>query len=305
VSATFRLLRAVTRHYPFLHGANLFCRLLGPLLGSRPRWAESDTASGCPPLSLDLSILYQRKMFFFPKPYVRRKFVRSPLARYMALHLASGSTFVEIGANVGVYSLLAAAHVGASGRVVAFEPEPRSAEVLRRSAALAAFEHVECFDVALSDQSGTREFHLALDATANSLVDETPARANRYRGTVTVRTTTLDALVAARGIDPRTIGLIKVDVEGEEVRTIAGMLGTLERGGGPPLWCEVRGPLGSTRAPDTFTKVAALLAPQGYAPYRCDGVPRPVAAGDVVGREDILFVAARRVEAGRVTRGPA
>jgi hypothetical protein len=85
--------------------------------------------------------------------------------------------------------------------------------------------------------------------------------------------------------------LVKVDVEGEEVRTIAGMLGTLEAAGYPSIWCEVRGPHGSTRAPDTYPAVNATLSQLGYRPYwwSADGTKRGVEQNSVTGRTDVLF----------------
>ena len=67
---------------------------------------------------------------------------------------------------------------------------------------------------------------------------------------------------------------MKIDVEGEEPRTVAGMQKTLRRAGLPPIWCEVRGPRGSTRAPNTYLPVKAQLVALGYRPYQVVGGER-------------------------------
>jgi FkbM family methyltransferase len=174
---------------------------------------------------------------------------------------------------------------------MAFEPLAELAETLRRSARLQGFSHLQCIELALSDHHHRAVFHRARDGSANSLVPETEARSKRYCGSLEVPVDTLDEYLASAGIDPRRIGLIKVDVEGEETRTVAGMLGTLRRAGFPPVWVEVRGTHGSTRAPNTYPPVRQLLAGLGYEPFTWnEGERRPLGDQVIVGREDVLFL---------------
>jgi hypothetical protein len=107
----------------------------------------------------------------------------------------------------------------------------------------------------------------------------------------------LDDCIGELDVDPRTIKLMKIDVEGAEARTVAGMLAALDAAGCPALWIEVRGPQGSTRAPDTYARVHELLAPLGYVPHRWrDGATVALGAHDRVEfREDILFLHPARV----------
>ena len=105
-----------------------------------------------------------------------------------------------------------------------------------------------------------------------------------------MRVTRLDDLGGEGIFDVPTIDLIKIDVEGEEPRTVAGMLKTLERFRYPSVWAEVRGPQGSTRAPNTYARVERELRGLGYTPVQWkNGTLRDVKTHDVRGREDVLF----------------
>jgi FkbM family methyltransferase len=203
--------------------------------------------------------------------------------------LEPGHTFVDIGANLGFFSLLAAHLVGSRGAVWAFEPQPEMFESLRRSLLLGGLTNVVCFPMALTDHEGDATFYADPNGLASSLVGERSRRMRRYSSAFRVRADSLDRVAQRSGLDARGIRLVKVDVEGEEPRTIAGMLGTLEAAGCPPVWCEVRGPRGSTRAPGTYELVRERLAPLGYRSHRTDGTPlRPSDLGSR-GSLDVLF----------------
>ena len=231
--------------------------------------------------------------FLLPPPLLAR--APRPAARAADGAAAwPGAIFLDVGANIGLYSLIAARLVGPDGAVIAFEPLAELAETLRRSARLQGFSHLRCIELALSDRREHAVFHRARDGSANSLVPETEARVTRYCGSLEVPVDTLDAYLAGAAVDPRRIGLIKIDVEGEETRTVAGMLDTLRAAAFPPVWVEVRGTRASTRAPNTYPLVRQLLAGLEYEPYNWNGVERrPLGDQLIVGREDVLFMPRR------------
>lgn len=269
-----RLLRLITCRWPHPFAAaaiNILLERFLPRTGG-PNWVDAPPCDPCPPMALDLADRLQRKTYYFPRAYARY-YLHAPLARAMRLLLSPGDWFVDVGANIGFYSLLAARLVGRGGGVWAFEPQPGPMESLCRSARLGGLDQLRCFQMALSDREEELVLHCDPNGLCSSLVDEHPRRRRRYSSEIRVRTDSLDHLAGAMGLEAQRIRLIKVDVEGEEPRTIAGMLGTLERAGGPAVWCEVRGPRGSTRAPNTFEAVRERLAPLGYRAHRGDGTP--------------------------------
>jgi FkbM family methyltransferase len=283
--------RAITKHVPFRAAATIFTTALSALGRDRrpAEWLVSEGVDGYPSMELNVSSPFQRRMFYFPRAYWER-LMGLPFGKFIATTLKEGQVFLDIGANIGFYTLFAAQRVGPSGRVFAFEPDPMTFESLRRSTEQNGFAWARCVNVALSDREGELPFFTVSDGSAHSLVPEIARRAKRYSGQVPVRVTRLDDLLGEGTLDVPRIDLIKIDVEGEEPRTVAGMLGTLQKLGHPLVWAEVRGPKGSTRAPNTYPKVAAELAKIGYRPlqYR-KGILHQVAEGDIVGREDVLF----------------
>jgi FkbM family methyltransferase len=284
-------IRAVTKHIPFRAAASIFTWAASALGADRdgPRWDVSDGVGGLPAMELDRSSPIQRRMFYFPRAYWNR-LLSLPFGRFLQRTLQPGGTFLDVGANVGFYTLWAAARVGAGGRVFAFEPEPRTFASLERSIGRNGFTWATPLAMALSDRQGELPFYFVSDGSAHSLVPEIPSRARRYAGQVSVRVTTLDELVRARTVDVERIDLIKIDVEGEEAHTVAGMRETLERSRCPNVWIEVRGPRGSTRAPNTYPAVWRELDARGYAAHFWkDGTLVPVGENDVRGREDVLF----------------
>jgi FkbM family methyltransferase len=240
-------------------------------------------------MELNVSSPFQRRMFYFPRAYWER-LMGLPFGRFLASTLREGQVFLDIGANIGFYSLFAAARVGPSGRVISFEPDPMTFESLKRSIASNGFTWAKPVNMALSNRAGEIPFFTVSDGSAHSLVPEIERRANRYSGKVPVRVARLDDLEKEGVLDVPRVDLIKIDVEGEEERTVEGLLGTLRRFEYPLVWAEVRGPKGSTRAPNTYPGVERHLEGLGYRPLQWHrGVLRDVTTSDIVGREDVLF----------------
>lgn len=285
-----RFLRAILTHYPTRLGAAWLNRRLDKILAGPPRWLLAPGRGEWPTMELDLSMSLQRKFFYFPKVYARF-YGKTVFRDYLETALSPGATFLDIGSNVGFFALMAARRVGPTGRVLAFEPDPQIWECLVRSAKANSYDHIVAFQLALSDREGELAFYRANDGTASSLVPEAPGHEHRYdSGTLTTRVTALDTLVRDGKLDPRGISMVKVDVEGEEVRTVTGMRDTLVAAGHPPIWCEVRGPKGSSRAPNTYIAVRDRLKPLGYKPYWWSKAgTRPVFDNEVMKRCDVLF----------------
>jgi FkbM family methyltransferase len=135
-----------------------------------------------------------------------------------------GAVVVDIGANFGYHTLLAARAVGPSGHVFAFEPSPRNFTLLSTHLRLNAIGNVTAEPLAVADRPGTMTLFLSEGnfgahslAAGNVLSGEA--------GSTDIAVTTLDAYFASRpGV---TIDLIKMDAQGAEGLIIAGARQTL------------------------------------------------------------------------------
>jgi FkbM family methyltransferase len=135
--------------------------------------------------------------------------------------LKPGMTVIDVGANIGFHTLHFARSVGPTGQVHAFEPEPANFEALTRNIAASGFRHVTPHRAAVAAGSGAAAMHVsAVHRGDHSLLPIESGRA-----TITVETTSLDAMFLAAG---RPVDFVKIDVQGAEVLVLDGMWGLFE-----------------------------------------------------------------------------
>jgi FkbM family methyltransferase len=130
-----------------------------------------------------------------------------------------GATVLDIGANIGYFTLVAARQSGASGRVYAFEPGPENFQVLARNIEINKFRNVTAVPKAVGDRSEIRELVLGEDSDQHSLFG--PPMVPRT-GAVAVECLALDGF-----LQDSTPDVIKLDVEGNELFALEGMRGIL------------------------------------------------------------------------------
>ena len=217
---------AVARHSPIERGRWRILNALDDHFSQHPTSRRLRVQGGVT-MDLDTSDFVQRGL------YVTRDF--EPAVRACILeHLQPGDCFVDVGANVGFYSLVASRRVGPRGTVVSFEPNPTTCAALRRNIALNRSTNVSAFDIALSDRCGQAEFFA--DSNGNSGASSLMRRGS-HATPGTVITETWDVFAARRPQPfPR---LVKIDVEGGEVEVLRGMCGLLAGPRRPSVILEV------------------------------------------------------------------
>ena len=176
--------------------------------------------------------------------------------------LGTGDVFLDVGANTGLFVLPIAEVVGREGRVLAFEPARDAARLLRSAAReRGVLFQVSLYEMALGDETGSQELRadpaLPEDTTKRSLYVDGPVVAE-----VPVRA--FDELVRSGEVDlARGIDAVKIDVEGAEVRVLAGMRETLERHRPRMVVIEtIEGHL--NRAGSSVSEVDAFMRDVGY-----------------------------------------
>jgi len=141
-----------------------------------------------------------------------------PVTRVVQQHLRPGGIVVDVGANWGYFSLLAAATVGDGGTVFALEPDPRQFEALSRNVSANGFRQVTPLQAAASAEEGRLSLVGYDEGQANRGVSRVadPSEPGRR---FDVRATSVDLLTAAC---PQ-VDLVKIDVEGAEDAVLEGM----------------------------------------------------------------------------------
>jgi FkbM family methyltransferase len=186
--------------------------------------------------------------------------------------LRPGDTFVDVGANIGYFSVLAAERTGSSGYVIAFEPEPRNLELLRMNLArngvrtnatvfpLAAYSH-SCEMALATDEANRGDHRLAPH-------DDTGLR---------VRCVRLDDVL------PRSVDVIKIDTQGFDHDVVAGLTKTIAANPALVVLTELSLTKLGDRGIDVDEVVAGYLA-RGFGIEALDpsGTPYPLAAADVL-----------------------
>ncbi len=146
------------------------------------------------------------------------------LIRALATNLSPGDVYWDVGSSLGLYALLLASRVGPAGKVVAFEPEERSLERLRKNVAASRCSNVQVVPMALGRERSKLTLKLAghFSAGNHSLFEGDGA--DPAAGVRKVDVVPGDALVA-EGLPPPTA--IKIDVEGAEEEVIDGLRSSL------------------------------------------------------------------------------
>lgn len=136
---------------------------------------------------------------------------------FVLKHLSPGDAFIDVGANIGFFTVRAAHKVGGNGRIVAIEPSPVVFSYLERNIQINRLDTVTALNVAASDQNRNEvpfytapSDHFGMGALAPQFHQE-PCM---------VETRTLDEIVAANKL--QRVAVLKVDVEGHEVAVFRG-----------------------------------------------------------------------------------
>jgi FkbM family methyltransferase len=179
--------------------------------------------------------------------------------------LKPGDIFWDIGANWGWISLPAARIVGSSGRVIAVEPSPSNADWLKRHIALNQCEKiVTVLEAAVCDKNGDSvTFNLLNDgcSPSNSLMFSSSVNGESpdISQQISVPAITLDSLLAEQGRAPK---LVKIDVEGAELKVLKGATKLLSTDAAPILLLAVHPFWQAT--PEDCQEMVNLLKGAGY-----------------------------------------
>lgn len=146
--------------------------------------------------------------------------------------------FLDIGANIGIYTIASALRIGPAGKVYAFEPHKVNAvSLLRNVQANGLGSRVEVFSCALSDSEGMLDFNYASLSSASTASQlghrRIPGSSQEFAPVASekVYSTSVDNLISRRSLRPPT--LVKIDVDGNEIAILRGMKGLLADGQRP------------------------------------------------------------------------
>jgi len=174
-----------------------------------------------------------------------------------------GMTVIDVGANLGLYTVLLSRLVGPAGRVISFEPDPYLFGLLMRNCALNGCANVEAHNLAL----GSGRSRLVLRKRIfNSGANTLGASDNRFfPSAVEVGVVSIDEFLPTLQPD-----LVKIDVQGWEIEVLKGMQQTLTTSANIALYLEFF-PKGLRQAGYSADELLNFLAGQNFRLYLTDG----------------------------------
>jgi FkbM family methyltransferase len=180
------------------------------------------------------SIYVQRDDFGVGKHIASAKCWEPHVTSQLRSLLKPGCVFIDVGANVGYFTLLAASLVGAQGKVIAFEPNPANCDLLSCSIEENGFENVRLYPYAVADREQTVHVYSSSSHSLSIVIGaDSPHEAPQgyiYHSTSAVQ---LDTFLS----DIERIDVVKIDTDGNEPQILKGMY-TLVRRHRPVLFLE-------------------------------------------------------------------
>jgi FkbM family methyltransferase len=133
--------------------------------------------------------------------------------------LEPGMVFIDIGANIGYFAMLAAALVGPGGKVYAFEPNPDNCKMIEMSREANGFENIKLYQNAVAEAK--QRFNLDVGGTNSNgrIIDFSPDAVAGQATPILVEAVVLDETLP----DLERVDVVKLDIEGAEPRAWQGM----------------------------------------------------------------------------------
>jgi FkbM family methyltransferase len=190
--------------------------------------------------------------------------------------LGPGDTFVDVGANIGYYSLLASQIVGRTGHVYSIEASPTIFRLLRGNLALNHASNVETVHAIAADDDGEQEFWLASETEwGRSTSIATLARANNMHSEGRVRCSALTSMVPPQRL--LNARVIKIDVEGAERSVLEPIAERLPEFSSRTAWAVELSPLRSPTGQADVQWIFELFRRHGYAAFAISNDYSPAA----------------------------
>ena len=174
--------------------------------------------------------------------------------------IPTDAIFVDAGAHIGRYTLLASKTIGNKGTVLAIEPEPENFKILSQNCRINELHNIRLEQYALGNCNGIIDLFSGLDAATNTISKQWHIIIDKHqRDPVRVSSVPLiqlDDLLSIHKIS--RVHLLKIDVEGAELMVLEGLSGFLEKKAIDAIICEVHSPVVK------MSEVVHLLTNYGY-----------------------------------------
>ncbi len=173
----------------------------------------------------DVKIVIDLRDYLFSRRVFLNGSFNKPVEDFILKQVHRGMNVIDAGANIGAYSMMMSRLVTNSGKVIAFEPDKRNISLFKKSIKTNSFKNIILHEQLLSDINGEKEIYLDQNYYGSSSIisDDLPTKI--YKKQI-VSSTSLDQILYRENIK---IDLIKVNIEGSELKFIKGAKKTIEK----------------------------------------------------------------------------
>jgi len=184
--------------------------------------------------------------------------------------LRPGMSFVDVGANWGYFTLMAASLVGPGGRVLSLEPDPRLFSILEGNKSRNQLQHVTCLQVAAASEQGRLALAGYDEEGENFGISRITADGEGAGPSFTVEADSLDRILEREHLE--SVDLMKMDIEGAEVFALPGLEASLHDARVKRLLLELHPGLIAEHG-GTADQLIGLLHQAGYTGWTIDHSP--------------------------------
>lgn len=184
--------------------------------------------------------------------------------------LRPAMSFVDVGANWGYFTLLAASLVGQNGRVLSLEPDPRIFSLLQANITRSRLKQVTALPLAAAHERGTLSLVGYAEDGGNFGVSRIAANSDKQERVFQVSSNSLDHILQEQSL--LSVDLMKMDIEGAEVLAIAGLEESLTKKRIKRLLLELH-PIELAEQGSTIAAVIEKLQSAGYTAWTIDHSP--------------------------------
>lgn len=188
------------------------------------------------------------------------------LTKFLILHLRNGDNFLDIGAHLGFYSLLANRLLGSEGSVLSLEPSVKSFELLKYNTSI--YPNIIVMNIAAGEREESLEFYelpIKYSEYNSSKIDQLsdePWLKNAEQYKTIVKAKPVDSI-----IKDQNISFVKIDVEGQEFQVLKGMEVTLEKNPDIIICMEVNY---SNKIESNYKSAIELLLQKGMSMFKIE-----------------------------------
>jgi FkbM family methyltransferase len=198
------------------------------------------------------------------------------LTVWMRRRLQPGDGFLDVGANIGYFSVMASELVGPRGCVVAVEPSPSTLALLRENLRMSGAERVRVLAMAASDQRG--ELALQQAASINIGMTETLDAASHAH---LPKVPAMPLAEVLTSVEVERLRLIKIDTEGAELLALRGLMPLVEKLRHDCEWVVEVSPQRLQERGYSAQALIEMMTSRGYHAYRLENDYRPEAYFDM------------------------